>query len=184
MRYAAPVRRELGIRTLFNCLGPLANPAGAQYQLLGAYSDEIRPILAESLRRLGTKRAWVVHSTDGMDEVSPFGVTRVSQLDDGELREFEITPEDFGLDRSAPGAVAGADSDHNALALLDVLSGKPHLARNAFVINGAAALVVAHSAPLEQAAQQMQKILDSGAALAKLNDWRAAAQRHSAGQGT
>jgi anthranilate phosphoribosyltransferase len=181
MRYAAPVRRELGVRTLFNCLGPLANPAGAQYQLLGAYSDEIRPILAETLRRLGAKRAWVVHSTDGMDEVSPFGVTRVSQLDSGELSEFEITPEDFGLDRSAPGAVAGADPDHNAQALLDVLSGKPHTARNAFIINAAAALVVANATPMGQAARQMQKVLDSGAALAKLNDWRVAAQPHSAG---
>ncbi len=181
MRYAAPVRRELGVRTLFNCLGPLANPAGAQYQLLGAYSDDLRPILAESLRRLGTKRAWVVHSTDGMDEVSPFGTTRVSQLDDGQICEFEITPEDFGLDRSAPNAVTGADAEHNAQALLDVLSGKPHSARNAFVINGAAALVVASSYPMDQATQQMQRVLDSGAALAKLTDWKTAAQRHTTG---
>ncbi len=179
MRHAAPVRRELGVRTVFNCLGPLANPAGAQYQLLGAYSDLIRPILAETLRRLGAKRAWVVHSEDGMDEVSPFGLTRISQLQDGQLQELEITPEDFGLERCEPGAVAGADPDYNAQSLLDVLAGKPHRARNAFVINAAAALFIAKGTPWKQAAHAMQQVLDDGSALAKLNQWKAAARRRA-----
>ena len=179
MRHAAPVRRELGIRTLFNCLGPLANPAGAQYQLLGAYSDEIRPILAEALIRLGTKRAWVVHSTDGMDEISPFGITRVSQVDSGRVTEFEITPEDFGLRPSANGAVSGGEPDHNANALLQVISGKDHVARDAFVINAAAALTVAKPMSLPAAAQEMKHVLDSGAALQKLENWKTAVQNHS-----
>jgi anthranilate phosphoribosyltransferase len=179
MRHAAPVRRELGVRTVFNCLGPLANPAGAQYQLLGAYSNEIRPILAEALKRLGAKRAWVVHSDDGMDEVSPFGPTRVSQLEDGQISELQVAPYDFGLAPCEPGAVAGADPDYNAQSLLEVLSGKPHRARNAFVINAAAALHIAQRTPIRAAAEVMQRALDDGSALAKLNQWRSAAQRRA-----
>jgi anthranilate phosphoribosyltransferase len=179
MRHAAPVRRELGVRTVFNCLGPLANPAGAQYQLLGAYSNEIRPILAETLKRLGAKRAWVVHSDDGMDEVSPFGTTRVSQLEGDHITELEVAPGDFGLAPSEAGAVAGADPDYNAQSLLDVLSGKPHRARNAFIINAAAALHVARGVALREATKVMQTALDDGSALAKLNQWRTAAQRHA-----
>ena len=177
MRFAAPVRRELGVRTLFNCLGPLANPAGAQYQLLGAFSDSIRPVLAETLRQLGSKRAWVVHSLDGLDEVSPFGPTRVTELVNGQLSEFEIVPEDFGLRRSDPGAIQGADPEYNAQVLKEVLAGKPHPSRNAFVINAAASLVVAESIAPREAASRMQQVLDSGAALAKLIAWREAALR-------
>ena len=176
---AAPVRRELGVRTLFNCLGPLANPAGATFQLLGAYSDAIRPILAESLRRLGSEKAWVIHSLDGMDEVSPYVSTRVTELDGQKLKEFELGPADFGLEPSEKGAIAGADPDYNAKALEDVLACKPHLARNAFILNAAAALVVAESLPLCDAAKRMREVLDSGAAIQKLNDWRQAATRHS-----
>jgi anthranilate phosphoribosyltransferase len=149
MRYAAPVRRELGIRTLFNCLGPLANPAGAKYQLLGAY------------------------------EVSPFGPTRVTELTSGCLTELEIAPEDFGIRRSKAGAIAGADPEYNALILSDVLEGKPHPSRDAFIINAASALVVAESITLRDAAARMQQVLDSGAAKAKLDAWRLAAQRRS-----
>jgi anthranilate phosphoribosyltransferase len=179
MRFAAPVRRELGVRTLFNCLGPLANPAGATFQLLGAYSDAIRPILAESLRRLGSEKAWVIHSRDGMDEFSPFVSTRVTELEGQKLREFELSPADFGLEPSEKGAIAGASPDFNAQALEDVLAGKPHSARNAFILNAAAALVVAESLPLREAAKRMQQVLDSGAATQKLSAWRQAANRHS-----
>jgi len=179
MRFAAPVRRELGVRTLFNCLGPLANPAGAQYQLLGAFSDKIRPVLAETLRQLGTVKAWVVHSSDGLDEVSPFGPTQVTALVDGQLSEFEITPEDFGLERSERGAIAGAGPDYNAQVLMEVLAGNSHPSSNAFVLNAAAALVVAEAIPLREAAAQMQQVLDSGAGMAKLTAWREAAVRQA-----
>ena len=179
MRFAAPVRRELGVRTLFNCLGPLANPAAANYQLLGAYSDSIRPVLAEVLKRLGCEKAWVVHSVDGMDELSPFGPTRITQLAAGALSEFELAPSDFGLAPSHKGAINGAGPDFNAQALTDVLAGKPHPARNAFVLNAAAALVVAESITPKDAAARMQQALDSGAAFDKINAWREAAQRQS-----
>jgi anthranilate phosphoribosyltransferase len=180
MRFAAPVRRELGVRTLFNCLGPLANPAGAKYQLLGAYSNAIRPVLAETLSQLGTVKAWVVHSLDGLDEVSPFGPTHVTELVEGKLTEFDIAPEDFGLKRGEPGAIAGAGPDYNAQILLDVLGGNPHPSRDAFVINAAAALVVAQSVSPREAASQMQRVLDTGAGLAKLTAWREAAMRQAA----
>lgn len=183
MRFAAPVRKELGVRTLFNCLGPLANPANANFQLLGAYSDTIRPVLAESLRRLGSTKAWVIHSRDGMDEISPFAPTRVTQLDGDHLEEFELNPEDFGLERCEAGAITGAGPDFNAKALQDVLAGRLHPARNAFVLNAAAALVVAESVPFRDAAARMQHVLDSGAALEKLEAWREAAQRHSQSTG-
>ena len=179
MRFASPVRRELGVRTLFNCLGPLANPAGADHQLLGAFSDSIRPVLAEALRQLGSVRAWVVHSMDGLDEISPFGPTRVTELKAGGLTEFEITPEDFGLSRSEPGAIAGAGPEYNASVLQDVLSGAAHPSRTAFVVNAAAALAISESLSLRDAATRMQQILDSGAALEKLHAWRQAAQRQA-----
>jgi anthranilate phosphoribosyltransferase len=181
MRFAAPVRRELGVRTLFNCLGPLANPAGATYQLLGAFSNAIRPVLAETLLQLGTVKAWVVHSSDGLDEISPFGPTHVTELANGKVAEFEIVPEDFGLECSEPGAIAGSGPDYNAQVLLDVLSGNPHPSRDAFVINAAAALVVSEAISPRDAADQMQQVLDSGAGLAKLKAWREAAVRQAAG---
>lgn len=177
MRHAAPVRKELGVRTVFNCLGPLANPAGAKYQLLGAYSDRIRPILAETLKRLGAKRAWVVHSEDGMDEVSPYGITHVSQLSEGVIEELQIAPADFDLSPCEPNAARGDDPSYNAAALLAVLSGQAHPARSAFVMNAAAALFVAHGTPLKQAAAQMAHVLDSGAAIQKLEQWKAAARQ-------
>ena len=107
MRYAMPARRELGVRTLFNCLGPMANPALATHQLIGAYSSSIRPMLAETLAKVGTRAVWVVCGHDGLDEVSPFAATSVTELRNGKIREFEVTPEDFGLPRSQAGAIAG-----------------------------------------------------------------------------
>jgi anthranilate phosphoribosyltransferase len=175
MRHASPVRRELGIRTLFNCLGPLANPAGATHQLLGAFDDSMRGVLARALDELGAKRAWVLRSTDGMDEVSPFAPTRVTELDDGSIREFEITPEDFGLRRSAEGAVRGGDPSENAQVLLAVLRGEPHPSLDAFILNAAAALVVAEKLSPRQAAEKARDLVASGAALATFERFRAAA---------
>jgi anthranilate phosphoribosyltransferase len=172
MKHAMPIRRELGIRTLFNCLGPLSNPAGADHQLLGAYDDAIRRVLAEALRDLGSKRAWVVRSVDGMDELSPHAATRVTELDAGTLREFEIAPEDFGLARSPAGAIVGGEPADNARALVAVLAGEPHPARDAFLLNAAAALVVAESMEPRAAAERAREALDSGAARRALETWR------------
>jgi anthranilate phosphoribosyltransferase len=177
MRHAMPSRRELGIRTLFNCLGPLANPAGATHQLIGAYDQEIRPIIAGALKELGTTRAWVIRSVDNLDEVSPFAVTRVTELDSGKLTEFEIAPEDFGINPSAPGAIAGGDANDNARVLETVLAGKPHPATDAFVLNAAAALVVAEGIAPKAAADRAREMLANGKALATLNRFRDSALR-------
>ena len=175
MRFATPVRKELGIRTVFNCLGPLVNPASATHQLVGAFSDDLRSTMAATLRELGSVRAWVVRGVDGIDEVSPYGPTRVTVLNQGTLEERVVTPEDFGLSVSPPGAADGGSSEENAAIIEAVLSGKPHPARDAFVLNAAAALVVVEDLPPKIAAGKAQAALDDGKALAALNRWRDAA---------
>jgi anthranilate phosphoribosyltransferase len=164
MKHAGPIRRELGIRTIFNCLGPLANPAGATHQLLGTYDDAMRAVLATTLRGLGTKRAWVLRSSDGMDELSPYAPTHVTELSGKSISEFDVWPEDFGLSPSPAGAVQGGDPKENAQALTEVLAGKPHPARDAFVLNAAAALVVAEGLEPRRAADKARESLESGAA--------------------
>lgn len=171
MRHAMPIRRELGIRTIFNCLGPLANPARATHQLLGAFSDEIRPVLANTLKQLGTQRAWVVFGSDGLDEMSPFATTRVTEVSPTALTELEIAPEDFGIPRSPPGAIAGGESADNARALESILKGEPHPATDAVVLNAAAALVVADGLEPKNAAHRARELLANGAAHRKLAEW-------------
>jgi anthranilate phosphoribosyltransferase len=176
MRFVGPVRRELGVRTIFNCLGPLANPAGATHQLLGAYEDRLRPLLAEALRELGSKRAWVVRGAEGLDEVSPLGVTRVTELAHGRIAELEVSPEDFGCKRLTLADIAGSDAQGNAEILLSVLRGERVPSRDAFILNAAAALVVFDGDGLREAAQRARAAIDSGAALRTLEHWRARAQ--------
>ena len=178
VRHVVPVRKALKIRTLFNCLGPLANPAGANLQLLGAYADNLRPILAATLRDLGTRRAWVVRGEDGMDEISPYAKTRVTELEAGKLREFVVSPEDFGVSTSAPGAAQGGTAEQNAEIIHAVLSGKSHSATDAFIINAAAGLVVALGMPMKDAAMKVREVLKSGAAMATLERWRKVTHAH------
>lgn len=175
MRHVNPVRRELGVRTLFNCLGPLANPAGATHQLVGAFDDSIRPVLASALAALGSTRAWVVRSEDGLDEMSPFAPTRVSEVDGGNVREFTIAPEDFGLARSAAGAIDGADPVHNARVLEAILRNEDHPAKDAILLNAAAALVVALGIPPKEATERAREALQSGAASESLSRLKRAA---------
>jgi anthranilate phosphoribosyltransferase len=175
MRHAMPARRELGIRTLFNCLGPLANPAGATHQLLGAFDHDMRKVLARALATLGTRRAWVVRSEDGMDEVSPFAATRVTALTDGSIEEFEIRPEDFGMKPSAEGAIRGGEPAENARVLVQILDGDAHPAVDAFVLNAAAALVVAEGLAPRLAFAKAREALVSGAAKRTLAAFREAA---------
>lgn len=176
MRHAMPVRRELGIRTIFNCLGPLANPAGATHQLLGAFSNEIRPVLAHTLKHLGTQRAWVVFGSDGLDEVSPFTQTRISEVSASGVQEFEIAPEDFGIRRSAPGAIAGGESFDNARTLEAIFQGKPHAAVDAIVLNAAAAMVVAEGVEPKAAADKARALIADGSAQRKLAEWISASE--------
>ena len=177
MKHAALARGELGIRTIFNILGPLANPARATHQLLGTYDDALRVVMAETLRSLGTRRAWVVRGEEGIDEVSPCGPTRVTELDGDHVRERVITPEDFGLPRLGRDALAGADASSNARAIESILRGEPHPARGAVVLNAAAAFVIAEGADPKEAGALAERALSSGKAMATLERWRAAAAR-------
>jgi anthranilate phosphoribosyltransferase len=186
MRHAAIARRELGIRTIFNALGPLANPAGATYQLVGAPDETLRPVLAETLRVLGAARAWVVRGVEGLDEMSPSGPTKVAIVTPDAVRETELTPEDFGLDRIPLSAIAGGDSRENAAVLEYVLSGEAHPSANAFILNAAAALVVADDLPPKTATARVREALASGAAKRTLERWRevARAKKNAAGSGS
>lgn len=186
MRHAGVARRELGIRTIFNCLGPLANPAGATFQLVGAPDEKLRPILAETLRALGTNRAWVVRGIDGLDEMSPSGTTKVSIVTREGVRETEVVPEDFGLERIALSAIAGGDPAENAAVLERVLAGEPHPSANGFILNAAAAVVIAEDLAPKAATSRVKEALASGAAKRTLDRWRevARAKKNSAGPGS
>jgi anthranilate phosphoribosyltransferase len=175
MRHAMPARRELGIRTLFNVLGPLSNPARVTHQLLGAPDDATRKLLAEALLRLGVERAWVVRSVDGLDEVSPFAETRVTEVRDGKLREHSISPESFGFEPSPPGAIAGGEPADNARALTTILRGERHAAADAVALNAAAALVVFEGMAEAEAGARAREVLASGKAHVTLTTWAAAA---------
>jgi anthranilate phosphoribosyltransferase len=176
MRHVAEIRSELGVRTLFNLLGPLANPAGVKRQLLGVFSAELLKPLAEVLRNLGTERAWLVHGSDGLDEITTTGSTSVCALEAGAIRAFEIVPEDAGVKRSALGDLKGGDAAHNAAALKTVLAGARNAYRDIAVLNSAAALVVAEKASdLKAGAALATEAIDSGRAagvLAKLASQR------------
>jgi len=175
MRHAGVARRELGMRTIFNCLGPLANPARATHQLIGAYDDGLRSLMAQTLRSLGTTRAWVVHARDGLDELSPSAATRVTELSNGALTELEVAPEDFGLARCGADAVAGGDAAANARVIELVLAGERHPSRDAFLLNAAAALVVALGLEPRAATDRAREALESGRARETLERWRTAA---------
>jgi len=177
LRHVAQARRELGIRTIFNVLGPLCNPARARFQLLGAYDDALRPLLASALRDLGVERAWVVRAEDGLDELSPFTPTRVTELRNGELRERVVTPEDFGLPWGEPGCIQGGPPEENARILQSIFRGEHHPARSAVLLNAAAGLVVAQDLPLAEAALWATRVVDEGKALRTLLDFTAATQR-------
>lgn len=172
MRHAAPVRRELGIRTLFNLLGPLANPASATHQLVGVFDGARVEQLAEALRELGLTAAWVVHGHDGLDEVSPTGPTQVAQLSNGEVATFELSPADFGV-LPVPGeSLRGGDARENAEIIRNVLAGEKGPPREAVRINAAAALCVTGvSQGPKSAAERAAEAIDSGAAENVLDRW-------------
>ena len=172
MRHAGPVRREIGIRTIFNVLGPLANPAGVRRQLLGVPSVSLGARMIEVLRELGAEHALVVHGGDGLDEISPSGPTRTWELRDGSIREGEITPESAGLDRTAGDSVKGGDSVVNAAIARRVLSGERSGPRTAVLLNAGAACVVAGLAvDLREGVARAARAIDEGAAAATLERW-------------
>lgn len=168
----AGVRRELGVQTTFNLLGPLTNPARAPRQIVGVWSREVVELEAQALAMLGTERAWVVHGMDGLDEITITGATFVAEAEGGTTRTFEITPEDFGLQRGSLDHLRGCEAEGNAAIIRDVLNGKRRdEARMLVVINAASALHVGGVAgDLRAAVQLAEESIDSGRALQKLNE--------------
>ena len=165
MRHVAPVRVELGTRTIFNLLGPLSNPAGVKKQVIGVFSESWMKPIAETLNRLGSTDVWVVHGSDGLDEITTTGETKVVALKNGQISSFTITPEDAGLTRAKPEDLKGGDGDHNAKALLAVLDGERTAYRDIAVLNAAAALVMAERANnLDEAARIVEAAIDDGRA--------------------
>ena len=165
MKFVGPSRVELGTRTIFNLLGPLSNPAGAKRQVTGVFSKQWVEPLAQVLQNLGCEACWICHGEGGMDEIVPTGTTWISELKDGTITSFTLTPEEVGLKRSSFDDLKGGDAEHNADALRHVLGGKPSAFRDAAVMTAAAALVVAGREPsLKQGVAAAQKAIDSGAA--------------------
>lgn len=172
MRHASPVRAELGIRTIFNFLGPLTNPAGATHQLLGVGDGRRLGLMAAVLAELGCERAWVVAGAEGIDEVSPCGVTRVIEVVGQQQRSFELSPEDFGCEPALVSTLRGGDAAMNAEITRAVLAGEQGPRRVAVLINAAAALCVAGKAESPRAGVRLAaEAIDSGAAAATLARW-------------
>ncbi len=172
MKYAAATRREIGVRTVFNILGPLTNPAGATSQLLGVARPEIAPKMAAALQRLGSRHAMVVHGHDGEDELSLGGPSSVWELRHGDVREYTVAPEDAGLTVSPPSAIRGGTPKQNAAVLVSVLKGERGPLRDVVVLNAAAALLAADAvADLRAGAQAAAEAIDSGEASRRLERW-------------
>jgi anthranilate phosphoribosyltransferase len=171
MRHAAPVRRELAARTVFNVLGPLTNPAGARAQVVGVYAPELVPTIAEALARLGARRAFVVHGAGGVDELSPAGPNLVCEVVDGSVKRREIDPADFGVPRCAPGDLAGGTPEDNATTIRAVLNGERGPRREAVLLNAAGAIAAGgHAADLAEGYAVAAVAVDSGAAAARLTE--------------
>jgi anthranilate phosphoribosyltransferase len=163
MKHAAPVRRELGVRTAFNLLGPLTNPAGATRQIVGVSRPEFTELLARALLLLGTTRAWVVHGADGIDELTTAGYTKVSECRNGSVNTFYIHPTDVGLPKSPTAALAGGDAHTNARIIEDVLAGSRGPARDVVLLNAGAALFVAGAAEsVEEGIVSASRAIDRG----------------------
>ncbi len=173
MKHVSAARKSLGHRSIFNLLGPLANPAGARRQLLGVYDKKwLRP-MAEVLHQLGTDKAWVVHAANGMDEISLSGETFVAKLDHGKITETIISPYDFNLPQSPPESIKGGDAQENAAALMELLNGTQSAYRDIVLANAAAALVIADNAPdLFTGVKRATIALDNGQTLKLLEQYR------------
>ncbi len=169
MKHVQTARRELRLRTVFNLLGPLTNPARATCQVVGVYSADLVEKLAEALSMLGLHRALVVHGSDGLDEITITGPTRIGEVREGQVHTYEVTPEEFGLPRATLEDIAGGDAAQNASLIREVLAGEKSARRDVVLLNAAAALVAAGRADhLRQAVPLAARAIDSSAALGKL----------------
>jgi len=171
MRHAAPVRRELAARTIFNVLGPLTNPARARAQIVGVYSAELVPTIAEVLASLGAHRAFVVHGAGGIDELSPAGPNLVCEVVGGEVRRREIDPVQLGLERCGEDELRGGSPAENASAIRAVFAGENGARRSAILLNAAGAIAAAgHAEDLREGLELARETVDSGAAAARLDE--------------
>ena len=171
MKHVMAARREIGIRTVFNLLGPLTNPAGANAQVIGVAAPTLTEPLARVLAELGTFRAFVVHGADGLDEISNTGESRVSEVREGVVRTYTVRPDDFGLPRATIADLRGGDREQNADIIRALLGGEPGARRNIVLMNAAAALVAgAHAKDLKDGVALAARSIDSGAARTKLDD--------------
>jgi anthranilate phosphoribosyltransferase len=165
MKHAAQARKDLGVRTAFNLLGPLTNPAGPARQIVGVPRPELTELLARALSLLGSERAWVVHGADGLDELSTTGYTKVSECRPGSVQTFYVHPSDFGLAKAAPEALKGADASTNAAIIRSVLDGERGQPRDVVLLNAGAALFVGGSTPTVQAGiARASQAIDDGSA--------------------
>jgi anthranilate phosphoribosyltransferase len=171
MKYAIGPRREIGIRTIFNILGPLTNPAGAQCQVLGVYDAALTELLGKVLSNLGTDHAFVVWGEDGLDEITLTNSTKVTEVHGSSLKTYRIKPEDFGLERCSPEDLKGGDSDDNAHIILKILKGEEGPQRNVVLLNAAAAILAGNKGgDMAESLKIASESIDSGKALGKLND--------------
>ena len=171
MKYVMAARREMGVRTVFNMLGPLTNPAGANAQVIGVYAASLTEPLARVLAELGTVRAFVVHGADNLDEISSTGESRISEVREGTVRSYTVRPEDFGLARATIDDLQGGDRQQNAQIIRGVLDGEPGPRRDIVLMNAAAALVAGgRGRDLKEGAALAAQSIDSGAARNKLDD--------------
>ncbi|OLC44182.1 MAG: anthranilate phosphoribosyltransferase [Acidobacteria bacterium 13_1_40CM_65_14] len=163
MKHAGPVRRELGVRTAFNLLGPLTNPAGASRQLVGVPRPEFTELLARSLLLLGSERAWVVHGADGIDELTTTGYTKISECRNGAVNTFYLHPADVGLPKAPPGALQGGDAHENSRIIENILNGGRGPARDVVLLNSGAALLIAGAASsVEDGIVRASRAIDRG----------------------
>ncbi len=177
MKYAIGPRREIGARTIFNALGPLSNPAGATRQVVGVYSAALIETLAGVLGTLGSERAFVVHGSDGLDEMTLTGLTRVSELKNGSVSTYDVSPGDFGLAQASTDALKGGDADYNAKITRSILNGEEGPRRDIVLLNAAAAIVAGDKArDLNEGVQVAAEVIDSGKALEKLEGLVAASR--------
>ena len=171
MKYVAPVRKMLGIRTIFNILGPLTNPAAATMQVMGVYEEALVRPMAEVLSNLGVKRGMVVYGQDCLDEISLSAPTSVCEIKDGTFEEYVITPEEFGMTRCTKEELVGGTPQENAEITKEILAGKKGPVRDAVVLNAAAALHVAKEIPMQDAVKLAEELIDSGKAQKKLEEF-------------
>jgi len=178
MKHAAPVRRELAARTVFNVLGPLTNPAGARAQIVGVYSPTLVPVIADVLAALGAKRAFVVHGAGGIDELSPTGSNLVAEVVEGTVRQREIDPLELGIPRCDPDELRGGTPDENAASIRDVFAGAAGGRRDAILLNAAGAIAAGgHADDLGEGLALACEALDSGAAATRLDELAAFSQQ-------